>query len=483
MGRRRVAAALLVSALLVGCSSDESEPPAATDEVEDGGGEGAGGDTVIGEGSTGGGGVSLFSSGLSDAGGLAASTLGTGVPGLTVRKAVTRAAAADRAWVVVVPEGAGFGPGGPEAISTEDRRRVREAVAALDIDPAAVSFGPGREYEGGRIAVPIAVGEAGAGGPQVVEAVETAVGRSQASGVALAVSDCGPVLTELRRQGFAAAEAEARAWAESSSVRPGAIVAASARTTAPGSEVFDRLDPCQGASDPGQTAAVQPFDAAPEVAVTLELAVTYALGPERAADAGAHVTVVGSGTAKAKADEAYVVVVAGSDEEGNARPLTRKDREALLAAVTRLGHDRKDVDMVTSEDASGTVVQVDVEVGDVAKAGPAIVDAVEEVLGDAQLEGVRFGREDCGAQLARARKDAAADGRARASVLAESAGVRLGELRAVVDLGSPSGGPLCSDDVEELFASDPYGPDLDTFDAEPDFALTTRTALGYAIAR
>ena len=468
-------AAVLVAAGCSSDSSDETEPPA------DGGGE-----AVVGGPA---GGVSSSGEGFSVIEGVAASSLFSGgVPGLTVRRVVRTKTPADRATVIVAPE-TRFGPSGPEAVAAEDRRKIVDALAAVGVDVGAVDFDRGRSFEGARVAVTVAVGEVATRGPQVVEAVEGVVGRAEQSGVTFSVGDCGPVLAGLRKQAFTDAEAEARAWAESTPARPGPVVAVSSSTSGTGEGALDAVDPCRpGESETAFRVPVHPFDATAEVEISLALSVTYALGPVPAAADASQVSAVGWGTAKAKADEAYVVVVAGFDEEGDSQPLSGKDRDALVAAVAALGHDRDDVQVVSApDDPAVTLVQVDVDIEEVEEAGRAIVNAVEEVLGSSDASGVRFGREDCVSLLARARKDAAADGRTRAAALAESAGVRVGDLRGVADLGSPSGVPPCSEDARQLFAAEDleygYGPGLAAFDAEPTFELTTRTAVSYSLAR
>ena len=477
IGTRGAAWALTALLLAVGCSSDssdETEPPA------DAGGDAAT-DGPAGEVSSSGGGLSVVE------GVGASSLLTTGVPGLTVRRVVTTKTTADRAVVVVVPE-TSFGPGGPEAVAAEDRRKVLDALAAANVDAGAVDFGLGQSFEGARVAVTVAVGEVATRGPQIIEAVEGVVGRAEQSGVTFSVEDCGPVLAGLRQRAFADAEAEKRSWAESTPARPGPVVAVSSSTAGSGSGLGP-VDPCRpGDSEPARRAPVQPLDSPAEVEIRLQLAVTYALGPTPAPDTASQVSAVGTGTVEAKADEAYVVVVAGFDEEGDSQPLSGRDRDQLVTAVAGLGHDREDVEVVGApDDPAVTLVQVEVDVGDVEKEGRAIVTAVEEVLGRSDTSGVRFGREDCASLLARARKDAAADGRTQAAALAESAGARVGELRALTDLGSPSGVPPCSDDARELFAAEDieygYGPSLEAFDAEPTFELTTRTAVSYSLAR
>lgn len=470
-------AAMLVAAGCSSDSSDEAEPPA-----DAGGDAGVGAGGPAAEVSSSGGGLSVVA-GVSTDG-----PLSTGVPGLTIRRVVTTKTAADRALVLVVPESR-FGPGGAATMSGEDRRKVIDALSAIGVDSGTVDFELGRDYDGPQVAVAVGVGEVAARGPQIVETVEGVVGRAEWSGVAFSVGDCGPVVAGLRQRAFADAEAEARSWAESTPARPGPVVAVSSSTSSGGFGGLAGADPCRPREServPGSPA--QPFDSPAEVEITLQLAVTYALGPDPASADASRVAAVGTGTVKARADEAYVVVVAGFDEEGDSQPVSRKDRDRLVAAVTGLGHDGKDVEVVSAPDDPGvTLVQVEVGVGAVEKEGRAIVVTVEEILGRSDASGVRFGREDCPALLARARKDAVADGRTRAAALAEAAAVRIGELRAVTDLGSPSGVPPCSDEARELFAADDleygYGPGLEPFDAEPDFELTTRTAVGYALAR
>jgi uncharacterized protein YggE len=318
-------------------------------------------------------------------------------------------------------------------------------------------------------------------GQQVVDAVEKVLGRSQSRGVVF-FADCAGTAAALQRQAFQSADAKARQLADSTSQRLTSVASVTQTGRSPAVPFASAVDPCDASSIAAdERLELQPVDAKPEVKVTVQLAVTWAIaGAPAPATPRANLQAVGKGSEAATADEAYVVVVFSSDDEEDAEPLARKDRDELEKAVTALGFAKKDVEIVTANQYGPvTVLQVELKVGDVTTRGDDIVRAAEKVLGRSDASGVRFGLSSCDQALGRARKEAVGDAKARATALAEAAGVRLGDVQAVSELAATTGIDPCDDGPETLFASDDYGDAIQAFDAKPEFRVKTSVRLSY----
>lgn len=81
-----------------------------------------------------------------------------------------------------------------------------------------------------------------------------------------------------------------------------------------------------------------------------------------------------------------------------------------------------------------------VEFGELGRLEPALIAATE--AGANRVDNVVFTVADADGLIARARRDAVAAARARAELLAEAAGVRLGAVVHVEDLDRPEQGPV-----------------------------------------
>jgi uncharacterized protein YggE len=213
------------------------------------------------------------------------------------------------------------------------------------------------------------------------------------------------------------------------------------------------------------------------------VSVTYAITGTPAGSQGRPILfAAGSATAKAKADEAYVLVAFTSEDEEPTGGPSAQDRTRILDALGKLKIDRKNVEITTRSDYGvTTIVQVETTAAGLATAGTDIVRAVEDVLGRSDTSGARFWSSTCTNILAKARKDAVADARQRAGSLAEAAGVKLGQMQWVSE-ASPTGVDPCDDSIDALFSLDDYtSSPLQPFDAEPEFVLTTSAQLGFLI--
>jgi uncharacterized protein YggE len=480
-GRRiiNLACCLTLAVLAAACSSSESpkkaaDAPATEPDISVGGGSADSG----GLSSGGGGSAGAFLSLDSSAGVLAGA--GGASPGLSVRGTAAGTAPADLAFVVVVPPLRGGDPFTGAGLSPEDRTAVVNAAAATGVARGDVTFEPDPRTGQSRVQVKVAVNQVAAKGPAIVAAVDKVLGRSVSSGASFSLANCDPASAPLRKQALQQADAQAKALADAGKLSLGGIVAV--RQDADVSPLR-ATTPSTGCSlvSAGQ---LDGFDAKPEVKLNVGVSVTYALvgAPTSAGAARPLLWALGSATAKAKADEAYVVVLFESDDSDPSAGPSTADRNKVFDALGKLKIDRKDV-TITSQSDYGvtTVVQVETKAGGLATSGKDIVRAVEDVLGRSDSSGAKFASTNCGGVLAKARKDAVADGRKRAAALAEAAGVKLGDLQSVSEL-SAAGIDPCDDSVDALLGGGDYGStSLQPFDADPELSLTTAAQLGFLI--
>jgi uncharacterized protein YggE len=481
-GRRIItlACCLTLAVLAASCSSDETpkknaDAPAAEPDVSIGGGSADSGSGSGGGLSSGGAFLSLDSSAgvLAGAGGAS--------PGLSVRGTAAGTAPADLAFVVVVPAPRGasdFLTSGN--ISPEDRTAVVNAVAATGVPRGDVTFEPDLRTGQSRVQVKAAVNQVAAKGPGIVAAVEKVLGRSVSSGASFSVANCDPASAPLRKQALQQADAQAKALADAGKLTLGGIVAVRQDSDASPLRAAVPSTGCPLVAA-GQLEA---FDAKPEVKLNVGVSVTYALAgaPASGGPARPLLWALGSATAKAKADEAYVVVFFESDDSDPSGGPSTADRNKVFDALGKLKVDRKDITITSRSDYGvTTVVQVETKAAGLAAAGKDIVRAVEDVLGRSDSSGAKFASSSCPSLLAKARKDAVADGRKRAGALAEAAGVKLGDLQSVSEV-SAAGIDPCDDSVDALLAAGDYGSSpLQPFDADPEVSLTTAAQLGFLI--
>lgn len=482
-GGRRITtlACCLALAALAACSGDSSpkadDTPADSTDVSGGAASGGGGAA---------GSVSGISTGflsLDSSATILAGTTGGGAQGLSVRGTATGTATADQAFVVVVPglRGATDPFSGDLGLSPEDRTSVLNALAAAGVAKADVAFEPDSRTGQSRIQVKVPVNQVAAKGPGLVAAVEKPLGRSLSSGVAFGLASCDPAAAPLRKQALQQADAQAKAMADAGKLPLGGIVGVRQESDANPL----RVAPAGGGCPLVATGTLDAFDAKPEVTLQVAVSVTYAITGAPAAGAPARPILwsLGTATATAKADEAYVVVLFESDDSDPSAGPSAADRSKVFDALGKLKVDRKDVTITSRSDYGvTTVVQVKTKAAGVATAGKDIVQAVEDVLGRSDSSGVRFSSSTCDTVLAKARKDAVADGRQRAGTLATAAGVKLGDLQSVSEL-SPTGIDPCDDSVDAVLAAGDYGSSsLQPFDADAELSLTTATQLGFLIA-
>ncbi len=200
-----------------------------------------------------------------------------GEGGLTISVNGSVTVEADEAYIVVIPS-PNFGLRGiPQGIAGKDRTEVIAKLAEIGITeddiefPLNVRFGPGSVS----ISVEVEVKDLPEIGDLVLDAVEDALGRSEASGVRFSVADCDGALALARREAILLAEAGTDDLAQALEVNRGSVIAAlefPLNNFGPSELLLDR---CSSQLDPY---SLLPFDTAePEIQVSVGLQITYAI--------------------------------------------------------------------------------------------------------------------------------------------------------------------------------------------------------------
>ena len=463
-----LALALLAAGCNSGGGSGEPEAESGDEEVEE--------STSSFSGTSSGGRVITAFSEFSD------EALRPSLPGLTASHSVSVTLPADRAVVVMEPSIRGPLAGAVSALAGKDRQAILDAAAGLGIPAEAVTFSGRSTYGGTRVQANVPVQAVGTTGQQFADAVEKTLGRADATGVIFGLSDCGAPLAAVRRDAFQGAEAQARQLAESGALRLGPILSLSQQVTAGSASPYAVADPCNPSANDGPVVTLQPLDAPAEVRVTVGVTGTWSVGnPPGPPPARGELAALGRGSTTVKADEAYVVAILADEEEEGEVP-SRRDRERLVDAIVRLGVDKDDIDIAIGSDYGPvTVLQVETRLSDLERRGEQVEKAVQEVLRRPDVTGVRFWHSDCGQLLAKARKQAVGDARARAAALAEAGAVRLGDLVSVSEVSGLPGSDPCDDAAAALLGSDDYAATVQPLDATPEFRVETGVRLGFAL--
>ena len=200
------------------------------------------------------------------------------VAGLTVSAIGSVTAAADEAYVVIVPEQR-FGPSGREQMSSEDRADIIQSLADIGIEEDAIDFESLGRYGSSSISVEVALGELDAKGAGIVEAVEEIVRHSESHGVRFTLSpeNCDSARALARREAIPSAEEAAQDLANALGLELGVVAGALEYplTPSPYGLLGGQLDPCGQGAEPFANFA--PLDSEPEVEVSVGLQVTYGI--------------------------------------------------------------------------------------------------------------------------------------------------------------------------------------------------------------
>lgn len=175
---------------------------------------------------------------------------------------------------------------------------------------------------------------------------------------------------------------------------------------------------------------------------------------------GPMINVTGTGTVEAAPDIASLTIGVTTQGETAVAALAANSAamEAVMARLTAAGVEARDMQTSnlsvnpnwtgydSSMGSSGPTISgyvaanlLTVTIRDLAGLGPVLDAAVQD--GANTLNGLSFGFADPGPLLDEARKEAVADARARAELLATAAGVKLGRILSISE-GAPEGGPM-----------------------------------------
>ena len=398
--------------------------------------------------------------------------------GLTVTANGSVTVSADEAYVVVIPEQF-YGPTGPERLSSEDREDVVQNLMAIGIGEDDVEFASGQQYDPETISVEVQIEDLPEIGDLILDAVEDVIRRSERSGVHFSVSgeNCDRALAAARQEAITQAEGGSLDLAEALGVVRGGIIAAlesPANSFGPG---LPSLDKCGGGQfHPYQTPLI-PFDADPEVEVSLRMRITY--GPESEQTGG--ITATANGSVMSTADEAYIVVIPEQFYgPGGPEKLSGKDRDDVAQNLMDMGIGEDDIEFEYGQPYGPETISVEVQIGDLPEIGDLILDAIEDVIRRSEHSGVRFtlSEENCDEALGLARLDAISQIDRKADDLVAALGmVRGGVVGAVEDPFSDFRyGPGSTDRCGGL-SQDPYV--LLSFDAEPSVDVVLPLQLTY----
>ena len=400
--------------------------------------------------------------------------------GLTITANGSVTVSADEAYVIVIPDRF-YGPGGPERLSHEDRDDVLQNLVDLGIDGDNIDFESGQEYEPEVISVEVQIADLPEIGDLILDAVEDVVRRSERSGVRFGVSgqNCDQALAAARQEAITQAEGDSLDLAKALGLVRGGIIAAlesPANSFGPG---LPSLDKCGGGQfHPYQTPLI-PFDADPEVEISLQMRITY--GPESELTGG--ITATANGSVMSTADEAYIVVIPERFYgPGGPEKLSGEDRDDVAQNLMDMGIGEDDIEFEYGQPYGPETISVEVQIGDLPEIGDLILNAIiEDVIRRSEHSGVRFtlSEENCDEALGLARLDAISQIDRKADDLAAALGmVRGGVIGAVEDPFSDFRyGPGSADRCGGL-SQDPYA--LLSFDAEPSVDVVLPLQLTYA---
>ena len=262
--------------------------------------------------------------------------------GLTITANGSVTVSADEAYVIVIPDRF-YGRGGPERLSHEDRDDVLQNLVDLGIGEDDIDFESGQEYEPEVISVEVQIADLPEIGDLILDAVEDVVRRSERSGVRFGVSrqNCDRALAAARQEAITQAEGDSLDLAKALGLVRGGIIAAlesPANSFGPG---LPSLDKCGGGQfHPYQTPLI-PFDADPEVEVSLRMRITY--GPESEQTGG--ITATANGSVMSTADEAYIVVIPEQFYgTGGPEKLSGEDRDDVAQNLIDMGIGEDDIE-------------------------------------------------------------------------------------------------------------------------------------------
>ena len=199
--------------------------------------------------------------------------------GLTVSAIGSVTVAADEAYVVVMPEQR-FSSSGPEQMTDEDRKQIRENLAEIGVLEEAVEFENLAIYGPTSISVEIEIDELVEKREPILDAVEQVIRRYESHGVIYSLSEenCESALSLARREAIPRAERAADDLAQALGVSRGMVIGALEYPLTTSVYGLAGVSPygC-GAQESSPYPNLVPFDAEPEVEVTVGLQITYSI--------------------------------------------------------------------------------------------------------------------------------------------------------------------------------------------------------------
>ena len=403
--------------------------------------------------------------------------------GLTVTAAGSVTASANEAHVIVIPEQF-YGPAGPERLSHDDRDDVVENLEDIGIDVDDVEFRSGQIYDPETISVEVQVDDLPEIGDLILDAIEQVTRRSERSGVLFVVSgqNCDLALAAARQEAFARADVDSMDLGEALGVDRRGIIAAVEIPADSFSPVLLGLGKCGGGGfHPFQT-TLMPFDAEPEVEVSVLMQITYGPGSEQTGG----LTVAANGRVIEEATRAYVVVVPEQFYgPGGPEQLSIEDRAAVVQGLIDVGIGESDIDIESGQLYEPESITVQVSVEDLPEIGDQILQAVRDVLRRPVHSGIRFAlpEETCDRALGLARLNAISQIDRRSQDMAAALGLARGEVIGAVEfprdnLGYGGYGLAATHRCGGLFQYYPYA--LLPFDAKPSVDIVLPLQITYA---
>ena len=199
--------------------------------------------------------------------------------GLTVSAIGSVTVAADEAYVVVMPEQR-FSSSGPEQMTDEDRQQIRENLAGIGVLEEAVEFENLAIYGPSSISVEVELDELAEKREPILDAVEQVIRRYESHGVIYSLSEenCESALSLARREAIPRAERAADDLAQALGVSRGTVIGALEYPLTTSVYGLAGVSPygC-GAQESSPYPNLVPFDAEPEVEVTVGLQITYSI--------------------------------------------------------------------------------------------------------------------------------------------------------------------------------------------------------------
>ena len=353
--------------------------------------------------------------------------------GITVTAAGSVTMPANGARVIVVPEQY-FGPAGPEMLTQENRDEIVRNLLDSGIDVSDIEFLSGQPYYPATVSVEVQIDDLPEIGDLVLEAVEGVTRRSERSGVLFGLSGevCAQARAEARQEAITRAEGDSLDLAGALGLARSGIIAALEMPAGGSSPVVAGPVSCDGGEfDPYQT-PLAPFDAEPEVEVSLWMRITY--GPASGQNGG--LTATAKGRVIEEPTGAYVVVIPEQfyGPSGSER-LSAADRVDIVRGLMDLEFTESAIEFESGGLYDPETISVEVTVEDLPEIGDHILEVVQGVLRRPVHAGVRFAlsEEACDSALGLARMSAISQIDSRSQGMASTLGMARGGVIGAVE--------------------------------------------------